>query len=61
MPKLAKTRKTTTVHHFWKVVQGLGDALGGYVGAMLGHVGAILEQLGDKVGPESAKISQENA
>ena len=28
---------------------------------MLGHLGAILKQLGDKMGPESAKMSQDSA
>ena len=38
-PKLAKTTKTTTVHHFCKVFGDLGEALGGYVGSSWRYVG----------------------
>ena len=43
LPKRAKTRKTTTVHHFWKVLGGLGgllEAMLAHLGAMLGYVGS---------------------
>ena len=42
LPKLAKTRKTMTVHHFCKV---FGD-LGGLLEAMLAHLGAMLSYVG---------------
>ena len=64
LPKIAKTKKTTTVHHFWVFFVDLGallETMLAYIGAMLGHLGAILEQLGDKMGPESAKMSQDSA
>ena len=59
LAKLAKTKKTTTVHHFWKFFGVLGlllEAILAHLSAMLAHVGscwrhlgAILEQLGDKM------------
>ena len=63
-PKWAKTKKTTTVHHFGRFFLDLGvlsEAMLAHLGAMLGHLGAILEQLGDKMRPESAKMIQDSA
>ena len=59
-PKWAKTKKTTTVHHFrWFFLYpgALLERMLACLGAMLGHLGASLEQLGDKMWPESAKMS----
>ena len=61
LPKMAKTKKTTIVHHFGRFFPILGavlDAKLAHHGAMLGHV-AILEQLGDEMGLKSAKMSQD--
>ena len=63
LPKMAKTKKTTIVHHFGRFFPVLGAVLEAklaHLGAMLGHVGAILEQLGDEMGLKSAKMSQES-
>ena len=63
LPKMAKTKKTTIVHHFGRFFRVLGlllEAMLAHLGAMLGHVGAILEQLGDEMGLKSAKMSQES-
>ena len=63
LPKMAKTKKTTIVHHFGRFFPILGAVLEAklaHLGAMLGHVGAILEQLGDEMGLKSAKMSQES-
>ena len=63
LPKMAKTKKTTTVHHFGRFFAILGAVLEAklaHLGAMLGHVGAILEHLGDEMGLKSAKMSQES-
>ena len=59
LPKMAKTKKTTTVHHFGRFFPVL-EAKMAHLGAMSGHVGAILEQLGDEIGLKSAKMSQES-
>ena len=64
LPKMTKTKKTTTVHHFWRFFGVLGlllEAMLAHLGAMLRHLGAILEQLGDKMAPKSAKMSQDSA
>ena len=64
LPKMAKTKKTTIVHHFSRFFGVLGlllEAMLAHLGAMLGHLGAILEQLGDKMRPESAKMTQDSA
>ena len=63
LPKMAKTKKMTTDHHFGRFFLILGAVLEAklaHLGAMLGHVGAILEQLGDEMGLKSAKMSQES-
>ena len=63
LPKMAKSQKTTTVHHFGRFFEVLGlllEAMLAHLGAMLGHVGAILEHLGDEMGLKSAKMSQES-
>ena len=67
LPKLAKTRKTTTVHHFCKVFGDLGGALGGYVGSSWRYVGlcwailapslAILADLALKLRPSWQDVS----
>ena len=61
LPKMAKTKKTTIVHHFGRFFPIRGAVLEAklaHLGAMLGHVGTILEQLGDEMGLESAKMSR---
>ena len=63
LPKWAKTKKTTRVHHFERFFLDLGPllkAMLAHLGATLGHLGAIFEQLGDKMCPESAKMSQDS-
>ena len=39
LPKPAKTKKMTTVQHFWRVYGGPGAALGGYLGPSWRYVG----------------------
>ena len=54
-PKLAKTKKTTIVHHFGRFFWILGallEAMLAHLSAMLEHVGAILEQHGDEMGAQ---------
>ena len=61
---MAKTKKTTPVHHFGRffgVLRLLLEAMLAHLGAMLGHVGAILEHLGDEMGLKSAKIAKRAA
>ena len=63
LAKNAKTKKHDS-SSLLKVFKAPGVALGGYVGSSWRYVGlcwAILEQLGDKMRPESAKMSQDSA
>ena len=49
LPKIAKTKKTTTVQRFGRFFGVLGlvlEAMLGYLGAMLGYLGAMLGHLG---------------
>ena len=64
LPTMAKTKKTTTVHHFGRFFGVLGlllEAMLAHLGAMFGYVGPSGCQLGDKMRPESAKMIQDSA
>ena len=54
LPKIAKTKKTTTVHHYGRFFPILGAVLE----VKFIHLGAM--QLGDEMGLKSAKMSQES-
>ena len=64
--KWAKTKKTTILHQFESFLGSGGWSwrlcwpILALCWVMLGYASAILEQLGDKLGPKSANMSQDS-